>query len=120
MDDATVITSTNQDSQPGEAAAQTDLERFIDQLLEDKNYPNLTDAIRQEMHRDLMQRVSDSLNAKIIAHMNDTQAETFEKMLDDGESDEAIQAYAESTLDDPSTFIAAALMDFRREYLGHS
>lgn len=106
------------DDQVSEKSRDNSLEEFVDRLLEEKKLPDLPEAVIGEMRQDLVKRLNDTINAKVIAAMDDEQVEKFNQMLKDNAPDEEIQKYVESTLDEPENFIAGVMLEFRRSYLG--
>ena len=106
------------DMQQDGVGGKNPLDEFVDRLLDEKNLPDLPEAVVKEMRQDLVKRLNDTLNAKVIAAMSDEQVEKFNQMMDADASDEEVQKYVESTIDEPENFVAGVMLEFRRSYLG--
>ncbi len=94
------------------------LDAYVDRLIVEKNFPDLTDEVRAQVKKDLLDRLNDTINAKVIAALSDSDLAGFEKLLDANAPQEEIQKYIESKVPDSTTFLANVLLDFRKTYLG--
>lgn len=91
---------------------------FVDQLIEEKDFPDLTDEARVEIKRDLMVRIDDFLAARIIAKLSESQVVTFEKMLQEKKSESEVQEFVSKSIPDFTNFLTQSLLEFKQVYLG--
>lgn len=91
---------------------------YIDKLIEEKKYPDLTPEVREEMKKDLMTRLDDFIAARIIAGLSDTDVLTFESMLNDAKPEGEIQKFVSDHIPDFVNFLTNVLLEFRGIYLG--
>jgi hypothetical protein len=72
-----------------------DMDSLITQLIEEKfaGY-DLSHDVKEQLKRDLADRVEDCINACILRHIPDNRMADFERLLDmPGDNSPAIQAY---------------------------
>lgn len=100
------------------ANPQATLEEYIDRLIEEKGFPDLTDEVRAQVKADLLTRLNDTINAKVIAALSDEDLGGFEKLVDANASQEDVQKYIEAKIPDSTSFLAGVLLEFRKNYLG--
>lgn len=96
----------------------TTLEDYVDRLIEEKGFPDLTEAVRAQIKSDLLTRLNDTINAKVIAALSDEDLVGFEKLIDGNAPQEEVQKYIEAKIPDSTTFLAGVLLEFRKNYLG--
>lgn len=92
--------------------------QYIDRLIAEKNFPALTDEVRSQIKKDLLDRLNDTINAKVITALSDEDLAGFEKLIDQNASQEDVQKYIEEKIPDSTTFLAGVLLEFRKSYLG--
>lgn len=93
-------------------------ENFINQLIEEKKFPDLTPEVREELKKDLLLHLDDFLAARIISALSDQDVLTFEKMLTENKSSEEIQKFTVDHIPDYINFLTNSLLEFRGVYLG--
>ncbi len=95
------------------------LEEFAENLLEEKNLPNLENEVKEEMKQDLLSRLDDHINAALIAALSPGQQEELDQLTEkDDFKDEKIQQFFVDNIEDFSMVFAGILMGFRKTYLG--
>jgi len=93
-----------------------DVNSFVDKLVFEKGLSELDSEVLVQLKKDLVERVSNHVNATILEHMPEGKLEEFNKVLD---SDEAtVQEFVKTNIEDLDNIIAATLLSFRRTYLG--
>lgn len=93
--------------------------QYIDGLIAEKNFPDLTGEVRSQIKKDLLDRLNDTINAKVIAALSDEDLTGFEKLIDDANApQEEVQKYIEAKIPDSTSFLAGVLLEFRKNYLG--
>jgi len=96
----------------------SNIQTFIDQLIQDKGYPDLTDEVREQMKHDLINRLDDFIMARVIAALSDEDVLKFEALLKEKKSEEEIQKFVVDHISDLNTFLTNALLEYRGVYLG--
>lgn len=94
------------------------LEVFAQNLLIERGALEMDAELVDGMKADLVDRLSLLANQVMIDALNDQDTAEFEKMVDNGATDEQLQAFAESKIPDLSQRLTAALLRFRSTYLG--
>ena len=96
----------------------SNIQAFIDQLITDKGYPDLTEEVREQMKRDLIVRLDNFIMARVIAAFSDEDVLLFEAILKENKGEEAIQKFVVEHIADLNTFLTNALLEYRGVYLG--
>jgi len=94
------------------------LKDFVENLIKQKQFPEMSKEIHEQMKKDLLERVKNTINAKTIAKLPQNDLEEFSKLLDSNTSDEKVQQFVEEKLPDSHVFISEVLTEFRKTYLG--
>lgn len=95
----------------------TNLETFIDKLIEEKGLEYLDEETLEQIRKDLLGRLEDRINATILENMPPANLEEFEKKLDDEASNEEIQTYCAEKIPNLQEIIAAELLVFKQTYI---
>ena len=93
-----------------------ELEKFTDKLIEEKKYDNLDLKVKEQIKKDLFERLDDRINAVILEKMPPEKLEEFEKLIDSAK-DEEIQKFCLKNIPDLDQIIALELINFRATYL---
>ncbi|MCL5783866.1 MAG: DUF5663 domain-containing protein [Patescibacteria group bacterium] len=91
---------------------------YVEKLIEEKGFPDLTPEVKEEIKNDLLNRIDDFVSARIIAKLSDQDVATFEEMLKNQKSQEEIQQFITGHIDDFPGFLTNTLLEFRGVYLG--
>lgn len=94
------------------------LDIFVEKLIDEKRFEDLTPDLRQHMHDDLKARIYDAINAKVIRELKDEDLPAFEALIDANATPEELQAFMQGKLPDSVNFLTNVLLDFRKMYLG--
>lgn len=94
------------------------IEKFADQLIDTKGYPDLTPDVRVQLRNDILQRIDDFIAAKSIAALSDENVLVFEKMLQDGKPEDEVQKFLAEHILDYQNFVTNTLLEFQGVYLG--
>lgn len=94
------------------------IETYVEQLIKDKNFPDITPEVNEEIKKDLMVRVDDFIAAKVISVLSDEDVAKFEEMLKSGKSETEIQSFVAENIPDFTNFLTQTLLEFRNVYLG--
>lgn len=102
------------------SADNASFEQYIDDLIDQKGYPNLTPEVREELRNDLKVRVDDFIMARVIAALSDEDLTTFETMLKEKKPREELQKFAADHTTDFTSFLTNVLIEFQGVYLASS
>jgi hypothetical protein len=94
------------------------LDGFIEQLIKEKGFPDLSDEVKEEIKTDLLGRADDFITAKLISALSDDKVAQFEAMLKEGKPQEETQKFLQDSIPDFTNVVSQALMEFRDVYLG--
>ena len=89
---------------------------FVDRLVKEKNFENISPSVRAQIKADLLDRVEDRINMTILENMPPEKLEQFSALLDTA-SPEEIQRFCVDNIADLDEVIAQELVDFRGAYL---
>lgn len=107
------ISELAKNGQQGQAYSQ-----YVDKLIEEKGFPDITPEIREEIKKDVLRRLDDFIAARIIAGLSDEDVNTFEQMLKDAKPEPEIQKFVTEHITDFVEFLTNVLVEFRGVYLG--
>lgn len=96
------------------------LEEFVEKLIEEKNFPDLAPEVYEQVKKDLVQKLQETINARAIASLPQDKLEELNEMLDKGTSDEEVQKFMEANVPNAESFLTTVLMEFRKSYLGQA
>lgn len=95
------------------------VERFIDQLLAEKDLKTVPDDVRQELKQDLTQRLMDQIDRAALAALPEDKAiELANKLDDENFSDEDAAEFMKNSGVDLQSVALETMMRFRELYLG--
>ncbi|MCC7543111.1 hypothetical protein IT415_00135 [bacterium] len=94
------------------------LEVFAQNLLIERGVLDLDAELVAGMKADIMQRLEVLSTQVIVQALSDVDTAEFEKMIDNGATQQQLQAFAESKIPDLSKRLTEALLRFRTTYLG--
>ena len=91
---------------------------FIERLIAEKQFPDLTPEVKEEIKKDLTERLDDFIAAKFIAVLSDENVAKFEEMLKAGKPENEVQAFLTANVPNFTEFLTQTLLEFREVYLG--
>lgn len=95
-----------------------DLQMFVDRLVAEKNYPaDLEKEVIDQIKKDLLSRVEDTVNMVIISNLSEEKLGEFNELLDKGVSDTEMQKFCSDSIPGLSQLIATELIIFKQTYL---
>ena len=96
-----------------------DLEEFVNNLLNEKNLPdNLPADVRDQMSRDLSERVEERIKAVIVSNLPEQYHEDLISLNSKGDNDQEVQQFIQGKIPNLDAVVAAELVRFRNTYLG--
>lgn len=90
---------------------------FIDSLIDQKNIPDLTPEIREELRKDALERLDRFILERTIDAFSAEDAETFGKMVAEKKSDQELQQFTAEHIPDYQTFMTSLFGEFQAVYL---
>ncbi len=94
------------------------LDDYAAQLLKEKDYDTLSPELETELKTELIRQLNDSLIANLIDKLSDQEVKELNNFLETKPSNEQLQQFIKTRLEDPQSFIAGVLISFRKTYLG--
>lgn len=93
------------------------LEKYVEQLIKDKNSPYVNEKNHKEIKEMLLKDVGDAINRKMVAELTNQQVDELNKLLDRNATDEELNSFFGKNISNIETIITEALIDFRKGYL---
>ena len=93
-----------------------ELEKFIDQLVNEKGLQNLDPETLKQVKKDLSDRIENRINAVILEKLPPEKIDEFDKLLDSA-GEKEIQDFCSKNIPDLDKVIANELISFRITYL---
>ena len=92
--------------------------QFIDELIKRRDFPDgLMSGAREEVKRELMERLDYFLMDHLIDALSDEDAAVFVNMLEKKKSMEEIQQFPKEPMDNYRPFIRSTFQKFATDYL---
>lgn len=99
--------------------AEPELERFINEILDEKQLPGVTPEVRIQLVTDLKERLLDQINRALITALPEVKIVEFNTLLDDETvSDESIQQFIADSGVDVQKVTLQTMLRFSELYLG--
>jgi wyosine [tRNA(Phe)-imidazoG37] synthetase (radical SAM superfamily) len=99
-----------------QASSPKAISLFIDRLMEEKKFENISAEVLEQIKEDLTGRVEDRINAATLENMPKEKLEEFNELLDTANSEE-IQQFCHKNIPNLDEVIAKELLNFRTIYL---
>ncbi len=96
---------------------QQNINQYIDDLIDKKNYPDMDDSVREELRKDLQIRLNDFIMARVIAAFSDEDVTEFENLLKQNTSQAELQQFAVDHIANFTEFMTDVLIEFQGVYL---
>lgn len=97
---------------------QQNLERYIDNLIDQKGYPDMDEAVREELKNDIRVRLNEFIMTRTISAFSDEDVEKFEELLNHRKPQSELQQFAMEHIPDFTNFLTDVLIEFQDVYLG--
>ena len=104
--------------QPQDTQSQFDqyLQGLIDEKFVQKGHELDPDVV-DELKKDIIRQLDEFIMSRIITTLSDDDVLEFEKMLQEGKSQEELQKFATEHIEDFTTFLTNVLLEFQQVYL---
>lgn len=93
------------------------LEQYVNNLLVEKGVTHTDSAVMDEYRADLLTRVSERLNAEMIALLHPDQVAELNDLLDADVAPDVMREFFETSIANYHDVLMRTLMDFRISYL---
>ncbi len=90
---------------------------FINHLIDQKQFANLTPELREEIFADIEQRLDEFIIARSIAQLTDEEVTHFKKMMEEKKTRSELQQYTMDHIADYPKFLDDTLNSFQEAYL---
>lgn len=96
-----------------------EIDQFVRDILEAKELSGIDDTVREQLVKDLKQRLLDQINRALIDALPDEKIDDFSDMLDNPEvSDQMVQDFMVASGVDLKRVTIRTMLTFRDIYLG--
>lgn len=96
---------------------QDTITQFVDRLVQEKAFTNLSAEVLAQIKEDLKARVEDKINIAILGALPPDKLAEFESLLDQKSDARKIQSFCRGQIANLDEVLAAALLEFRSTYL---
>jgi len=90
---------------------------FINELIDEKGFENLTHEMREQMSQDIKKRFDEFVIIRSLAQLSEEETQQFRQMLNDKKSGTELQQFITEHIADYETFLAETVVKFREAYL---
>ncbi len=97
----------------------TNYSLFIDELIKRRNFPDLTPEVREELKKDVMERLDSYILDRIIDLLSEEDSEQFVEMMKEKKSIEELQQFVKGHIDNYESFMKETFADFASSYLSN-
>lgn len=94
------------------------LDKFINDILEEKKLSGVDNEVRKQLALDMKKRLLDQIDRAVINDLTNEQAKQLTNMIDAGADDAEIQKFIVDSGVDTKTVTARTMLRFRDLYLG--
>lgn len=91
---------------------------FLDSCLYDKGIKDIPESLKEQMIKDLADRLQQWLMQSIFQHLPESAAPEMEKLLAKGSSQEEIMAFVGTQIPNISEIFKDEMVKFKQAYLG--
>lgn len=94
------------------------LDEFVNEILEAKKLPQMSDEVKKQLIVDMRQGLLDQVNRALLAALPDDKTAEFDQLLDQPDiSDEQVQQFIIDSGVDIQKVTARTMLQFRDQYL---
>lgn len=99
------------------AMAQPSIDQFVENLLVERGMTGVDEAVLAELRADLKERLSERLNAEMVALLDSEKVEELNDLMDADAEVNIVREFFMSNVPNYQDVFARTLMDFRTSYL---
>ena len=97
---------------------QDALSKFINDIIDAKNFKTLNGDVRQQLEKDLKNRLLDQIDRAVLGALPENKIDGFNELLDRDASKQEIQQYVATSGVDTKKITLETMLRFRSLYLG--
>lgn len=97
---------------------QDALSKFINDIIDAKNFKTLDGDVRQQLEKDLKNRLLDQIDRAVLGALPENKIDGFNELLDRDASKQEIQQYVATSGVDMKKITLETMLRFRSLYLG--
>lgn len=102
---------------PQDLKDQAALLSFIDEMMKERNDPNITDKNREQMRAFLLYKANEAINTHLITLLSEEDQKELDALLERNASNQELDEFFKKKIPNLSVEIATALLNFRAAYL---
>mgnify|MGYP000016031545 CR=1 FL=1 len=102
---------------PQDLKDQAALLSFVDEIMKERNDPNITDKNREQMRAFLLYKANEAINTHLITLLSEEDQKKLDALLERNASNQELDEFFKKKIPNLSVEIAAALLNFRAAYL---
>lgn len=97
---------------------QDALSKFINDIIDAKNFKTLDSDVRQQLEQDLKNRLLDQIDRAVLGALPENKIDGFNDLLDRNASQQEVQQYIANSGVDTKKITLETMLRFRSLYLG--
>lgn len=97
---------------------QDALSKFINDIIDAKNFKTLDGDVRQQLEKDLKNRLLDQIDRAVLGALPENKIDGFNDLLDRNASQQEVQQYIANSGVDTKKITLETMLRFRSLYLG--
>jgi len=97
---------------------QDALSKFINDIIDAKNFKTLDGDVRQQLEQDLKNKLLDQIDRAVLGALPENKIDGFNELLDRDASKQEIQQYVETSGVNTKKITLETMLRFRSLYLG--
>lgn len=97
---------------------QDALSKFINDIIDAKNFKTLDSDVRQQLEQDLKNRLLDQIDRAVLGALPENKIDGFNDLLDRNASQQEVQQYIATSGVDTKKITLETMLRFRSLYLG--
>lgn len=97
---------------------QDALSKFINDIIDAKNFKTLDSEVRQQLEQDLKNRLLDQIDRAVLGALPENKIDGFNELLDRDASRQEVQRYIANSGVDTKKITLETMLRFRSLYLG--
>jgi len=102
---------------PQDLKDQAALLSFVDEMIKERNDPNITDKNRDQMRAFLLYKANEAINTHLITLLSEEDLKELDQLLERNVSNQELDEFFKKKIPNLSVEIATALLNFRAAYL---
>jgi type VI protein secretion system component Hcp len=102
---------------PQDLKDQAALLSFIDEMMKERNDPNITDKNREQMRAFLLYKANEAINTHLITLLSEEDLKELDQLLERNASNQELDEFFKRKIPNLAVEIATALLNFRAAYM---